>query len=64
MGLDKLGHFFAQGWQYFELTALGGGTLEQALALGREQEQGRYGYLTTGIFSYADLAANFNGWRF
>ncbi|MFC6672729.1 hypothetical protein [Marinobacterium aestuariivivens] len=64
VGLDKLGHFFAQGWQYFELTALDGETLERALALGRHQEEGRYGYLTTGIFSYADLAANFNGWRF
>jgi hypothetical protein len=64
VGLDKFGHFFAQGWQYFVLTALDGETLEQALALGWQQEQGRYGYLTTGIFSYADLAANFNGWRF
>jgi hypothetical protein len=64
VGLDKVGHFFAQGWQYFELSTADGGTLEQALALGGQQEQGRYGYLTTGVFSYADLAANFNGWRF
>ncbi|MBV1788096.1 hypothetical protein KQ940_08510 [Marinobacterium sp. D7] len=64
VGLDKFGHFFAQGWQYFELTSSEEGTLNQALNLGWKQEQGRYGYLTTGIFSYADLAANFNGWRF
>ena len=25
---------------------------------------GKFGYSTTGIFSYADLTANFNGWRF
>ena len=31
---------------------------------GMEKEVGKFGYSTTGIFSYADLAANFNGWRF
>jgi len=27
-------------------------------------EEGTFGLLTTGIFSYADLVANFNGFRF
>ena len=64
VGLDKLGHFFAQGWQYFELTREEGKSIEQALQWGKEQEGGKYGYTTTGIFSFADLVANFNGLRF
>jgi hypothetical protein len=64
IGLDKIGHFFAQGWQYFELTQNENYSIEQALEWGKEQEAGKFGYSTTGIFSFADLVANFNGWRF
>lgn len=64
VGLDKLGHLFAQGWQYFEMTASDGYTLDHALEWGQQKEAGLFGYTTTGIFSYADLAANLNGWRF
>jgi hypothetical protein len=64
VGLDKMGHFFAEGWQYFELTRDDGQSIEQAVEWGRQQEAGKYGYITTGIFSFADLAANLNGWRF
>jgi len=64
VGLDKLGHFFAEGWQYFELTRQEGKSFKHAIQWGKEQEGGKYGYSTTGIFSFADLVANFNGWRF
>lgn len=64
IGLDKLGHFFAEGWQYFELSEYKVANMDQALIWGQEQEEGKFGYTTTGIFSYADLVANFNGWRF
>jgi hypothetical protein len=64
VGLDKIGHFFAQGWQYFELTDDDGKTLDETIAWGRQKEAGLFGYTTTGIFSYADLSANLNGWRF
>ncbi len=64
VGLDKLGHFFAEGWHYFELTREEGKNIEQDLQWGKEQEGGKYGYTTTGIFSFADLVANFNGLRF
>jgi hypothetical protein len=64
VGLDKIGHFFAQGWQYFELTEYDKETLDKAVAWGRQKEAGLFGYTTTGIFSYADLVANLNGWRF
>lgn len=64
VGLDKLGHFFAEGWHYFEMTQEDGKTLVEALTWGKEQERGKFGYVTTGIFSFADLVANFQGWRF
>jgi len=64
IGLDKIGHFFAEGWQYFELTQYDDHSIDQALAWGKKQEVGKFGYTTTGIFSFSDLVANFNGWRF
>ena len=64
IGLDKIGHFFAEGWQYFELTHHDDKGFDQVLEWGREQEAGKFGYTTTGVFSFADLVANFNGWRF
>jgi len=64
VGLDKLGHFFAQGWQYFELSHIEGQTIHQALEWGRQREAGKFGYSTTGIFSFADLVSNLNGMRF
>ncbi|CAG36811.1 hypothetical protein [Desulfotalea psychrophila] len=63
IGLDKVVLFFGEGWQYFELTEKGN-NIDQALSWGEEQEAGKFGYTTTGIFSSADLVANFNGWRF
>lgn len=64
VGLDKLGHMFSEGWRYFELTHDEGESLARAMLWGRELESGKYGYATTGIFSFADLVANFHGWRF
>jgi hypothetical protein len=64
VGLDKIGHFFAEGWTYFALTREQGATLAQAMQWGSRQESGKFGYATTGIHSFADLTANFNGWRF
>ncbi|MES9993169.1 MAG: hypothetical protein ABW098_14530 [Candidatus Thiodiazotropha sp.] len=64
IGVDKLGHFFAEGWHYYEMTEFDDKSLHDALAWGREKESGLFGYSTTGIFSYADLVANFNGMRF
>ena len=55
IGLDKMGHFFAQGWQYFELTQYDDHSIEQALEWGKQQEAGKFGYTTTGIFSFSDV---------
>jgi hypothetical protein len=54
IGTDKLGHFFAEGWRYFEMVEFEKQRLPEALAWGREKESGLFGYTTTGIFSYAD----------
>ncbi|WP_200251362.1 hypothetical protein [Thiococcus pfennigii] len=64
VGLDKIGHFFAEGWTYFDRTRDEGESLAQAMQWGSRQEAGKLGYATTGIYSFADLTANFNGWRF
>jgi hypothetical protein len=64
IGLDKIGHFFAEGWRYFELTDYDDLKIDKALEWGKQQEIGKFGYTTTGIFSFSDLTANFNGWRF
>ena len=64
IGLDKLGHFFAEGWRYFEISQEEEGNFQQAMNWGKGMEDGLFGTTTTGIFSYADLVANFNGWRF
>ena len=64
VGLDKIGHFFAQGWQYLEISREENGGIDEAIAWGGGKEEGLYGTTTTGIFSYADLVANFEGWRF
>lgn len=64
IGVDKLGHFFAEGWSYFNRAYLNGEGIGEAMAWGIEKERGNFGYTTTGIFSYADLVANFGGMRF
>lgn len=64
VGLDKIGHFFAEGWKYYEMIAFDGESPDSAIAWGEQQEQGKYGYTTTGVYSFADLTANFNGWLF
>lgn len=64
IGLDKIGHFFSEGWEYFDRVSNDQEPLDDALDWGETKESGLYGLTTTGIFSYADLVANFNGYRF
>jgi hypothetical protein len=70
IGLDKLGHFIAQGFQYYTYNqSIAPGTAERARydAVRREaddQERHQLGYATGGVFSYADLAANWEGMLF
>lgn len=63
IGTDKLGHFVSQGWKYYK-RHLRGMADEQVVVLGRRGERGLFGSMFTGIFSNADLVANYEGYRF
>ena len=71
LGLDKVGHFFQQGHQYYEAyrkAERAGGDpaecLRRAVAVGVGQEDGFFGLLTVGVYSNADLASNYAGLKF
>lgn len=64
IGTDKLGHFLDTGYQYYKEYKAGGESLERAIAWGQGTEKGKYGYGVSGIYSYADLASNYEGLRF
>lgn len=63
IGADKLGHFFDQGAEYLVESLRGGGE-GAALQLGFLMEEKDFGLSSTGVKSYADLAANYGGFRF
>jgi hypothetical protein len=62
VGADKLGHFFQQGKQYFDINRSSG--TAAAESFGRATEIDRAGLGATGVYSNADLAANRDGLRF
>jgi hypothetical protein len=64
IGVDKLGHFLVEGWKYFEIAELEGEGIPAAMEWGERAERTYFGLLTTGVHSYADLVANFEGMRF
>lgn len=64
MGVDKVGHFVVEGWDYFETADLDGDGVEAAMEWGEGAEDTYFGRYTTGVRSYADLVANFEGLRF
>lgn len=66
IGVDKFEHMFGRGFSYFKKHYLKGKSLEKTFKSGIFGEKTIYGgnKLATGVFSYADLAANFQGMRF
>lgn len=66
VGTDKLEHLFGRGFSYFNNYYLKNKSLKRTLNSGVFGEKTIYGgnKLATGVFSYADLSANFNGMRF
>jgi hypothetical protein len=64
IGADKFEHIFGRGFKYFSLYYMKNKTLEEVLQYGHRSERIFLGANTTGVYSYADLAANFNGMRF
>ena len=70
-GIDKLEHLFQQGHQYYERVndALKEGktheeAVKTAIEWGKQTERTYYGILTSGVYSNADLNANFVGLKF
>lgn len=70
-GIDKLEHFFQQGWTYHEIAkrsrSRGRGEAEAsraAIKWGRISENTYYGLIVSGVYSNADLFANYAGMKF
>jgi hypothetical protein len=70
-GSDKLEHFFQQGYRYYtlEAEALAKGAdadeaVLKAVKWGQKSERTYYGLLVSGVYSNADLYANYTGMRF
>ncbi|MBA2710510.1 MAG: hypothetical protein H0U57_07965 [Tatlockia sp.] len=71
LGTDKLGHFFMQGHSYYKLYHFflnSKKSAEQAhkamVNYGQIIEHSYMGTLINGIYSNADLSANYAGWKF
>lgn len=71
LGTDKIAHIFQQGFTYYKIVERArakGLTEEQATRKANEwgemTERTYYGNLISGLFSNADLAANFAGMKF
>jgi len=70
-GTDKIAHFFQQGYAYYKIhnrASAKGFTAEKAaekaVRWGRRTERTFYGTLVSGVFSNADLFANYVGMKF
>jgi hypothetical protein len=70
-GIDKLEHLFQQGYQYYKIVndaIKKGSTSEEAtrkaIKWGQKTERTYYGLLTSGVYSNADLYANYVGLKF
>ncbi len=66
IGIDKMEHMFGMGFRYFKKHHIKGKKLHKVLKSGIFSEKTILGgnILATGVFSYGDLSANFNGMRF
>ena len=70
-GTDKIAHIFQQGYTYLRICERGlakglskEAAIKKANDWGRRSERTFYGNLVSGVYSNADLAANFAGLRF
>lgn len=70
-GTDKVGHFFQQGWEYYDTyrsARRAGKTIHDAVRAacleGVSEEAGIYGMFIVDVYSNADLASNLAGLMF
>ena len=66
IGTDKIEHLFGRGYIYYYEHYFNKKSIESVLETSAREEKQLLGgmWFETGIFSYADLVANFNGIRF
>lgn len=71
LGVDKLGHMFNQGFEYYQryhqellTTENPKEAMKSVIDWGRSTENGMYGAIVDGVYSNGDLAANFAGFHF
>jgi hypothetical protein len=72
LGTDKMDHFFQQGHEYYQQVTQEqaskntdmAAAIAAAVARGVKQEHTYYGTMVSGIYSNADLAANYAGMKF
>jgi hypothetical protein len=71
IGLDKLTHFTASGFLYYKIYRLAlefveskEAAIEMAIAIGIYGEKNILGKIATGVFSFADLESNYQGFLF
>ena len=64
VGTDKFEHFAGTGFVYFKNHYLHNKSIEETLNIGERAENGILGAYTTGVISYGDMSAEFNGMRF
>lgn len=64
VGVDKFEHFAGTGYIYFMNHYIDKNSIESTLKIGTVGEEGLLGGYTTGVISYGDMAAEFNGMRF
>jgi hypothetical protein len=70
-GTDKIAHFFQQGYSYYRIykRAVAKGiapdeAVQKAIRWGQMTERTYYGTLVSGVYSNADLCANYVGMKF
>ena len=70
-GTDKLDHFFQQGYKYYTIqkeAMVAGLTSDEAakkaVKWGQKTERTYFGLLVSGVYSNADLSANYAGMKF
>lgn len=63
LGTDKIDHFWVQGYLYYRRSREGTED-DRAVAWGTRTEWTIWGMGTTRIFSFGDLAANYDGYTF
>lgn len=64
LGTDKIDHFLVEGYNYYRLAGDGGTREKYAVWYGTISEFTFYGYVGSQTFSFADLKANWDGYRF